>query len=256
MDTVNETNCSELEFTNQSCFNFNNKQFESVFWVKTVLETAAGVVCFTVILLIWFLKAYKRSVHRFALYLTIAALLNSVALILESLPVKNTCDHVIVTNEKLCIAAGFLDEYSSCVILLLICWLTIHMFVLAVFKCNHKSRKLEVGGVIISLTIPIAISTIPFNDFENGIMYGLSGELCWIKTTDDKCNKIEEGVIEQFTLWYGPALFLATVNFLAILVVVIVLYKGTKQEELQNQYKKALKETLPLLIYPIIFLIL
>ena len=71
---------------------------------------------------------------------------------------------------------GFLDVYSSCVILLLICWLTIHMFVLAVFKCNHKSRKLEVGGVIISLIIPIAISTIPFNDLENGIMYGLAGK--------------------------------------------------------------------------------
>ena len=222
MDTAAEINCSEQNFINQSCFKFDKKQFESMVWVRTGIATAAGVTCCLVILLIWFLKAYKRSVHRFTLYLIIAALLNSVALILESRPVKNECDHVKLVNKNLCIAAGFLDQYSGWIILFLIFWVTLHLFVLAVFKRHYKSRKLEFGCVIISVTVPIAISAISFQNH----MYGLSGPWCWIKTTDGNCTKIEEGIIEQVVLGYGPVLLLAIVNFIAMLVVVRVLYKG------------------------------
>ena len=89
-------------------------------------------------------------------------------------------------------------------------------------------------------------------------MYGLVGPWCWIKLNDENCNEYNEGVIEQFVLSYGPSILVFTLNFLAMLVVIIVLYRGARKRSgrLQNQYKEARKEAMPLLIYPVIYNIL
>ena len=53
---------------------------------------------------------------------------------------------------------------------------------------------------IASLLVPLPIACVPFITHT----YGLAGAWCWIKATDADCSKSEAGVIEQFTLWYGP----------------------------------------------------
>ena len=76
------------------------------------------------------------------------------------------------------------------------------------------------------------------------------------------------GITEQFTLYYGPATFLFTVNMIAIVVMTVTMACRTctlKQvdretqtlySEDSNQYMKALKQILPLVAYPIIHFLL
>ena len=253
----NTSYCSQLNFTNMSCFKFDKHDFESIRWAKVGLSTVAGVMSCLALLLIIFLKAYKRFVHRLALYLTIIALLNAVAFALQVLPIKDECDYLLASNDNFCIAAGFPVVYSVWAILLLTCWITLHLFILAIFKQNYKSRGYEVGGVVITcFVIPVCFGVVPFIPFTtHGMMYGQAGAWCWIKLTGKHCEEFRDGLIEQFALCYGPVMFFVTLNFLAMLAVMIALYRGKKSApgELQSQYKEAMKEALPLLFYPILF---
>ena len=254
-------NCSQLDFTNKTCFKFSKGDFETVIGTKTGVAGLSAIACCLAILLIVFFKAHKRFVHRLTLYLAIAAFIYSVIFALQILPVEDECGYVVVKNEKLCVALGFLVEYSAWVMLLFMCWITLHLFLLGVFRQNLKSWKYEMIGVVVAHTCPILFSVVPFVDFKNGTMYGLAGAWCWIRITDDNCNPYTEGTVEQFVLWYGPLMLLVMVNFLAMVVMMVVLYQGTKEGpeglvmsyNLQRQYKGALKEASPLLFYPIFF---
>ena len=261
MDVYPETNCSRLNLTNKTCFNFSSQDFEAVFGTKVGLASLAGLACCVAILLIIFYKAHKRFVHRLTLYLAIAAFVFSITLILQVLPVKARCHIVMVTNEQLCLAAGFLCLFAEWYMLLFMTWITLHLFVLAVFRRNYKSRKYEVGGVVICHVFPLLICIVPLINFKHGTMYGLAGAWCWVRVTGESCQPYEEGLIEQFTLWYGPLLLAVLFNFLVIAITVIALYLGTRETstllsttyQLQNQYREALKEAMPLLFYPIFY---
>ena len=254
MNSENAT-CMDLNNTNHSCFKLDQHYFEPVFRVKTAVQVLGGVTGCLVILMIVCFKAYKNFVQRLHLYLAIAAICNGIAFTLNSLPVENRCGYMFVTNEHFCQASGFLHQYTTWVILLLVCWITLQFFLLGVFKRNYKSCKYELVGVATTLVVPLIVSSIPFIDFGNGSMYGLAGAWCWIKTTDADCNKFTEGEIEQFVLWHGTVVVFVTLNLLAMLAVITVLYRGTKQEQgrLQHQYGEALKETRPLVFYTFIF---
>ena len=240
-------------FTNTECFHFSKSNFNIVFWMKIGMEIMAVIASSVAIMLVVFLKAYKRFVHRLAFYFSITALFTSISCVLEILPVREVHSRAVVMNKILCKASGFLDEYFVWVILILMCWVSLHLFILAVFKRSYTTAKYEIGGVLASLTIPLLISIVPFIPFKNGPLYGLSGAWCWIKLTNETCHQYRDGMIEQFTLWYGPVIFFVTLNFLAMLVVVCVLCKGATGSQLQDKYKEALKETMPLLFYPIIY---
>ena len=248
-------NCSALDFENKTCFELDNHNYVIVFWIKTVVLILAALTCSLVIGMIIFFKAYKIFVHRLALYLAIAAFFNSFAFILNSLPAENRCGYMFVKNEGFCIATGFLDQVTTWVILLLVCWIALHIFMLGVLKRDYNSLKYEVTGVATTLVTSLVSSIIPFIDFGNGTMYGLAGAWCWIRTTSENCDVFTEGVVEQFVLWYATVMFFVTLNFIAVLAVIVVLYRGTQKTQggLRRTYKDAIRETLPLLFYPIIF---
>ncbi len=254
-------NCSQQDLGNETCFKFSKNQFDAVIWTKTSVSSLSAVACCLAIFLIVFLRAYKRFVHRLTLYLAIAALIYSLVFALQVLPVDDRCDHVIVTDERLCLALGFLVQYSAWVMLLFMCWITLHLFLLGVMHINWKSWRYEFGGMVLAHTCPVLFAVIPFVDFGNGTMYGLAGAWCWIKVSDDHCRPYTDGTAEQFALWYAPLMILVVVNFLAMLVLIVVLYKGSRARadnlpHLQQQYKDALKEAIPLLFYPIFFNVL
>ena len=263
MDFSGGVNCSELNFTNKSCFELSKRDFESLIWIKASLAVVAGVGCCLTVGMIVFFKAYKMFAHRIALYLNVAALLTSVTDPLKIAPVEDVCGYVAVKpgNENFCEAIGFLATYFVWVILAFISWITLHLLMLGVLQRHYKSHRCEVGGVTACLLVPLAVSIVPFIDLKNGTLYGQAGVWCWIKTTTQDCHSLKEGIIEQFILFYGPFVLFATLNILVMLVVVIKLYRGTRKGStasysLQEKYKGALKEALPLVFYPTFFTVI
>ena len=166
MDGVN---CSELNFTNKTCFKISRHEFTALFWSGIGISVLAATVCLLAILIIAFFKAYKKSVHRLSLYLIIIALVSSISYVLQSAPVKYLCGYAVVRNEQLCKAAGFLTEYSIWTMLLFMCWITLYIFVLAVFKRKYNSRKCEVGLLVLCLTVPIHYWSVLFHSLTSSM---------------------------------------------------------------------------------------
>ena len=257
----NESEClNQSEFVNKSCFKFSERNYNIVLWSYNSVTILAAVASCITIFIIGFQKAYKEFVHRLTLYLTITSLVSSFTFLLHFGTIEQKCGYLVVkdNNYSLCKAMGFLVVYFSLTMIVLLFWVTFHIFMLAVFKRHfYKSRKNEVACVVIAIVMPFLISIVPFIPFNgNGIMYDLSVPWCWIRATDENCNTLSEGFIEQLALFFGPLALLILFNFVVIVAAIFVLCRGTKENtdlHLQSQHKKALKETWPLLLYPILF---
>ena len=259
---ANESECflNQSEFVNKTCFKFSEHNYNTVLWGNNSVAILAVVACCITIVIIGFQKAYKVFVHRLALYLTIPSLVLSCLFLIRVVATEQKCGYLVVkdNNYSLCAAMGFLVEYLQLVLIAFLFWVTFHIFTLAVFKRHfYKSWKNEVACVVIAIVVPFPISIVPFIPFTgNGIMYGLAVPWCWIKAADENCNTLSEGFGEQLALFYAPLALLILFNFMVMVAAIFTLCRGTKENtdlQLQSQHKKALKETWPLLLYPIFF---
>ena len=220
-----------------------------ILWMGS-LGLSATVVCSTAALLVFIFKLHKYFVHRLALYQVLAAFFYALALTFELV-------FLIVDKDKeyrwLCETISFFFLYSSWVKLLFTAWVVVHLFCFTVFYKNLQN--LEVLFVIISIVTPLLFTWIPF--LSN--VYGPAGAWCWIENWKNNCvdHPNPLGVIEQFTLWYGPAMICSIVESIAIIVIVLRLllcYQPDRDEEMsllsRRRRRKAFKELLPLLAYP------
>jgi len=228
-------------------------------WQLNVLATTRGcvallsyVVCAAAIVTaVGFYKAHKVFYQRLVLYLLTAAL------ILTGTRVVQTVVIYEMIQEELCVVLGFLLEYTPWVRLMFTCWITFYLFMLTVCNYNPNTCKHEAAYVISSLLVPLPIACVPFITHT----YGLAGAWCWIKATDADCSKLEAGVIEQFTLWYGPLFVLSILEILGITVITCILCKRAWSYDRENRdpllprqnQRAVLTEVLPLIAYPIIF---
>ena len=78
------------------------------------------------------------------------------------------------------------------------------------------------------------------------------------------------GIIEQFALWYVPFFLAGLIDVVAVLIMMVVMgyrvHKGIRDNEenesqsllghTNNRRKEALRQMMPLVVYPILFLIL
>ena len=157
-------------------------------------------------------------------------------------------------NEYLCITAALTIVFALWLKLMFSLGVTIYVFcVVFVDRQSRKLKSCEVPYVIVSLVLPLVVSFIPLATKS----YGPAGAWCWIKNWQDNCpSKVYDvGVIQQFALWYGPALAVLVVNSVAVIAITVFLgcrayYKGG------SQYQMAVNQMLPLAAYPVIFCLL
>ena len=239
-------------FKNSSCsLPFDTKH--EVFLARGTTAIISTISCLIGICLFIFFRLQKSLTHRLSLYLLISALLCSSTMLLQILVNK-----IQYENSLLCAIVGFMVQFSIWTKFL---FTTVVVVMLSgLVLCYSLVQKVEYFYVPFSFLFPITFTWIPF--LSNA--YGLAGGWCWIRTHDEDCNLILAGLIEQFALCYAPLLILCTINTGLIIVMTFVLsyrackksssYDGIDQEAVC--YRQALKETLPLIAYPIIFQIL
>ena len=233
--------------------------------------------CSTALALLVFFKMYKHFSERLSMYMLLSGLF--VASVLGFMIVGVPLD--FAHHHGLCQAIGFLVQYSIWTLLLLTSFVSFHLTSLVLF---HKMfKKLELFYILFAILFPLLFSWIPFIHDT----YGLAGAWCWIRAFGhEDCSTYQEGLIEQYVLWYGPLFVILIGNFAVIVAVSAVLcYRAFRKKadhpvpnppielekaekkktvtfqestidapnEEAGQYKEALKKTLPLLAYPIIF---
>ena len=239
-------------FNNSSCsLPFNTKQ--EVFLARGTTAIISTISCLIGICLFVFFRLQKNLTHRLSLYLLISALLCSATMLLQMVVNK-----IQYENSFLCAIVAFMVQFSIWTKFL---FTTVVVVVLSgLVLCYCLVQKVEYFYVPFSFLFPVTFTWIPF--LNNA--YGLAGGWCWIRTHDEDCNLILAGLIEQFALCYVPLLILCTFNTGLIIVMTFILsYRGCKKsssydhvDQKTMRYRQALKETLPLIAYPIIFQIL
>ena len=236
---------------------FSPEQRSKLLFAYSGTGMGSAVVCAVAMVMMGVMRLYKHFIYRLAVYQVLGSFLQafSMGLVLTTLDY----DDKLLYYRVACNLTAFFQQYSMWVKLLFTSWLTFHLFSYVVFFKNLK--RLEWLYISSSVLGPLLISWIPFIHHS----YGLAGAWCYIRSWKDDCptEKYSEGIVEQFGLYYGPAALSLLVNIIAIGVMVVVMLwrarKSVQSTELQSlvgardQYVEVLKQTLPLLIYPVIY---
>ena len=206
--------------------------------------------CVVAVSMVIALRLYIHFIYRLAMYQVLASLFFSMSGGLTLMLYDYHKDSLYY--EVSCKMTAFLLEYSLWVKILFTIWLTFHLFSYVVlFKNLKRSEWLYISSSIFG---PFLIAWIPF--IHNS--YGFVGAWCFIRSWNDDCatEKFTEGIIEQFVLFYGPAILMVGLCVVAIVTMLsVLLYRAyCKSDDDQalllnrDQRKEIIKQLLPLLL--------
>lgn len=228
--------------------------------VMSVTGGAAAVTCFVAVFLVVAKKLYELFAYRLALYHVITGLLSGLACVLEAISLLYYEASLGEDPPSPCVAVGFTIQYFVWMKLCFTFWVIFHLFFYAV--CYKNLKKLELLYVLTSLMIPTVASVIPLVTGS----YGMAGSWCWIRTCTGTAAERNAGLIEQFALWYAPSIALLLLDCVVVVVIVAVLSyrtfaerKGRKEALLVMKrplQQSALRQLLPLLVYPVTWCLL
>ena len=220
---------------------------------RTFSSTGAvsALMCILAIALIVIFCMYKLLTNRTILYLLVAILSFCLATLIQMSALWQ--NYWKGENNQSCVAEGFFVEYSVWVTLLSTLMVTLHLTNMVLFAKYYKSMtKLEPFYLLFPWIFPAIIAWIPF--VHNN--YGVSGPWCWIKLYNDDCSWNKEGMIEVYTMWYGELFLGLILNNIALTVILVTLCKRSCYNNTSLDYRKALKQTLPLIGFPVMYQVL
>eukprot|EP00731_Ephydatia_muelleri_P015775 Em0009g199a len=137
-----------------------------------------------------------------------------------------------------CIAFGFLTQYFGYSSTLATLWICANIFALSVFNVKIGKRGCEVGGYLFMFLLPFLVFWIPV--VSNS--FGQTSVWCWIRCSSRGGDSLGASL--------GPILVLYLISVVMIFVVVVRFLIELKRGHVRDAHKAALKEVLPLLIYP------
>ena len=233
---------------NNSC---SNSTATNSFLIR--IYASLGAVSFATCLaaLCWLLhlKLYKQFLYRLAAYQVMASLLHALFLVCQF-----TFLEYSDSKYPSCATVAFFYQIALWMKACFGCWITFHLFCFAVLLKNM--RRLEPLYVVTSILFPIVASSVPLITKS----YGPTGEWCWIE--GKRCGDVYiTGFIEQIAVWLGPAFLLLVLQSIAMLTMIVTVYYRAHQQSDRVMFgrernKKAFKQLLPLVAYPILFCVL
>ena len=234
-----------------NCSVFHSQKYVVVAIVSAGSASLSTLCCAAVICLIFMFKKHYFFIQRLILYLTLAALFNSLSIMarLYRIGYENESEEMDI----ICKAAAFVDQTTMCSLFIAFAVITFTLLMTAIFHKN--TSRLESVYLILIFAFPLAFNWIPFIHDT----YGKAGAWCWIRAVnyDDNCSEHKFGTYLRFALWYVPSYALLVAMMLAYLVIVISVtrqrYRWTgrydpKALQLRQQMHT---EVWPLLFYPI-----
>ena len=239
------------------CPEFDTKPYAVLALVSAGSATLSALASTVVIFLILSLKKYIFFVQRLILYLCVAALLNSIAIMLRFQRVKN-----FYTNQEtvplhiFCTITGFVDQLTAWSITIAFACVTFNLLLTAVFK--RETEKLELLYLALIVIFPITFNWVPFLQDS----YGDAGAWCWIRSVNKDCMPFQFGTDLRFFLWYIPGTIIVLAVVLTYIFIVAWVtrqrhkWAGKYDQETKRQKKNLQKEVWPLLFYPLGFLVL
>ena len=208
---------------------------------SAIFGILSSLACLVTVVLFVAVKAYRSYIHRLTLYLAITSFFFAVSLGLSVAPINTDSYPLISLREgwnDTCVAFGFLIQYFGYSSALATLWICINVFALSVFNVKMGRPSCEVIGYLIIFFIPCLVFWIPVVNNS----FGQTSVWCWIR-----CSSISS---LQLMASLGPLVVLYLISLVMIFVVVVRFVVELKRGHMKVAHKAALKEVLPLLIYP------
>ena len=250
-----------LQDDNISCnSSFDSYEFTKVAIVNLVTGCVSFVVCCLVICIIILIKNWKFFSQRLVLYLTITALLFSLASILNRVDFSSSSSNTSAFLSGFCVFGGLLTQLTSWMMLCSMMGITFYLFVRTVF--NRNTEKYEWAYISFIFLLPLLFNWIPFVKSS----YGDSGAWCWIRSYDlVACEVLDFGLWLQFALLYIPLYLVISVLLILYAIIIITIYRKKKQvastynsqhSTPDKVFKKIMNEVFSLVLYPLISIFL
>lgn len=250
-DSLNMSNGTNI------CSVFETNRYVIVALVSAGTATLSALACLAVIILLFSFKRYHFFTQRLILCLCISALLNSIAIALrfqEAWDLDGRDDSNV--KKALCVFTAFIDQTTAWSETIAYCCITINLFLVAVLK--KDTEKLEAVYIFMIFIFPFTFNWVPF---LHGA-YGEAGAWCWIRVENADCSVFDFGMYLSLFLWYVPNYIILVGIILVYLFIVIWVTKqrhtwsGKFDPEIERQKANLQREVLPLLFYPLGFLLL
>eukprot|EP00731_Ephydatia_muelleri_P021326 Em0013g1053a len=208
-------------------------------------------------IVVFYLRLHRQFTYRVAFYQVLGAILYHCAGILATL-FPLAIDHNKKHFVPVCQFAAFSLTFFFWVKLFFVSFIVVHLFIYAVIYRSIK--RFEPAYIVSSIICSLVIATVPFMTKT----YGLAGPWCWIENRQDDCSSqvLLDGVIEQFALYYVPGLACLAVDSVLAAAMVTILYLRAQREKKRDPtikrqpLQEAIKQMLPLVAYPMLFLLL
>ena len=236
------------------CFPYNSTQYHAVTILTVCVAFVSALTCLLVIGGIIYLKKYLFFTQRLILYLSIAAVLNSIAEMLRLHSVLQ--DTESGWQMRFCEFSSMLEQVSGWWQLLAVFCITLSVFLRVVFDASPERIELLFPALI--FIFPLTFNWIPFIHST----YGQAGAWCWIRNENRDCSPFSFGQYLRFTLWYAPLyiiLIILLVGYFIILCKIQSLrrkWQGRYDPDAEEQSERMKKEVRPLLWYPAFYIAL
>ena len=268
-------------YVNFTCLEFTLKTYDIVFTTKIPLCSCAIIVNLAAIVFVFIAKRHADFFYRLMVYLMITDVLQAMAVIFISLPVRVLQDGVVhVRSEGGCRASGYFSMSTVWTGNIIFFWISLHLAYRGWCLYRHVdkgrdqddkmesvkskdvrgSRKYpikEIVGVLILFVAPFAIASIPFAvEQHHGGSYGLSGLWCRIKAFNDYCGDLGYDLLILLLLFfYGPLMIIVLFAFIFTIVAFCCYCCGEVRKIDKDKEKKEryIKEILILLPLPLVY---
>ena len=237
------------------CSGLGTRQYVALAVLSSISGTLSVVACLVVIVVILLFKKFVYFTQRLILYLSIAALLNAVSVVLRL--------HRVVdlgggggSTHGLCVFTAALDQMTAWSELIAISCVTVNLLLSVLLL--RSVEKLEWVYLALIFVSPLLFNWIPFVKSS----YGEAGAWCWIRNQDEDCGDFRFGNVLRFILWFVP-LYVILFGLLVAYGVIICrvqrlhfLWHGKFDPEVKRKREQIRSEFRPLIWYPVLYLFL
>ena len=250
MDASNSSNCTTVGEAKSTIIAYS---------VFSVVATLSYIVTIAIIVKT---RAYRQLTHRLTLYLSLLGLMRVMAIWISVAPVdiqKPNESPVSVRNgwSGICSFGGFLNQYTTYLQTIVVVWLSIYIFVAVVFLKQLSQRKHEVAGLVAIFLVPLLFIWEPFALRSS---YGLSGApaICYVATPScPQRDSNSAGLESVYVLILAtiPQIVLTQFGLILMSIAIFSILRKIRKREFEDHFWLAMKEILPLILYPLLYLL-
>ena len=187
-----------------------------------------AVSALTAIGLILVAKAHKDFIYRLLLYMATVALFSC----LDEIATSFVTDYKL--RYEVAQLTNAMKNYFVCVYSFLLCWLGLYLFSLAVFRVQLKKTKHEAIGLVTVLVAPLTFLWVfPWKERST------------VSCTDKYNFKLKF----YFNIPVSLSILLSFIFIGAVLMTLCKNAMKRVENTLQQQHRKAVRETIPLLVF-------